>query len=141
MATLVTATNVEKLEYDVTTAEGAARVTVVTGSLPAVLQADSHDPNGTIQHGSFRALVDPVLGPGQFRKATAMVAVASLTHVALDSTQPTAAAWAVEEVAATLDDESGRIEIRIDLSVTARGAQTSASIALLGFQVTTLSRP
>ena len=33
MATLVTPTNLQKMEFDVTTAEGASRVTIVTGKI------------------------------------------------------------------------------------------------------------
>ena len=35
MATAVTPTNIQKMEFDVTTADGPSHVTVVTGILPS----------------------------------------------------------------------------------------------------------
>ena len=80
MAAAVAPTDVQKMEFDVTTAEGPCRVTVVTGMLTAGLVANS----GT-QSLSLTALVDPTLSPGQFRKATATAAYqADNFHFALN---------------------------------------------------------
>ncbi len=43
MATAVTPTNLQKVEFDVTTAEGPGRVTVVTGTIPVGPVATSSD--------------------------------------------------------------------------------------------------
>jgi hypothetical protein len=67
MAYLVVPQNIQKLEYDVTTAEGSGHVTVVTGMLPYGLQAYSNNATANSQSASLRALVDPklsyILGP------------------------------------------------------------------------------
>lgn len=65
MATLVTATNLQKLEFDVTTAEGPSHVMIVTGTIPILLGPSS-------MQGSFKALIDPILAPGKFLKATVL---------------------------------------------------------------------
>ena len=63
--------NLQKIEFDVTTAEGPSRVTVVTGMMQMVLTASSQGPFAT-QKESYKVLLDPTLTPGQFRKASAI---------------------------------------------------------------------
>jgi hypothetical protein len=74
---VVTPTNLQKMEFDVTTAEGPSRVTVVTGTINAGLSAYSPDGSFLTQTLSLTALVEPTLAPGQFRKATATAGLAS----------------------------------------------------------------
>jgi hypothetical protein len=69
MATLVTPTGLQKLEFDVTTAEGPSRVTIITGSVPIDCRATSTPGSDLTQKESFKVLLDPTLDPGQFRKA------------------------------------------------------------------------
>ena len=142
MATTVTPINIQKMEYDVTTGEGASRVTIVTGTMAGInLIAQSSGPGFAQQQGSFKAVVDPALTPGQFRKATALASVIGTIH----TTDPSLAStlvqwqWRIDEVEATLDDESGQIALRVDLNVSVQGAGT-AQIDRVGFQVTTLAK-
>ena len=65
MVTLVEPTNVQKIEFDVTTTEGPSRVTIVTGTMPISLAAFGK-PGKTAQRGSFKVVLDPSLTPGQF---------------------------------------------------------------------------
>jgi hypothetical protein len=55
----------QKIEYDITTVEGAARITVATGTLPSNFQAFSA---GTplSQSVTIKALLDPTLTPCSF---------------------------------------------------------------------------
>jgi hypothetical protein len=85
---------------------------------------------------SISALVDPSLTPGQFRKATATAALAQ-TNANMNAF-PGAFQFAVDDVHATLDDESGRIEIRVD--AIAGIANGNASIQKITFQVMTLAK-
>jgi hypothetical protein len=104
MATLVTATNLQKLEFDVTTAEGLSHVMIVTGTMPILL-----DPSS--MHGSFKALIDPILATGKFLKATV---TASIVGVKLNASPPTTfVGCSIDEAEATLDDESSKVQIRI----------------------------
>jgi hypothetical protein len=57
-------------------------------------------------------LVDPTLTPGQFRRATATAALATIGGQI--NALPGRFRFSIDDVDATLDDESGRIEIRID---------------------------
>jgi hypothetical protein len=136
MATAVTPTNIQKMEFDVTTADGPSHVTVVTGVLPSGPSAFSNNNSFSNQSLSMTALVDPTLTPGQFRKATATAALA--TTIANSNAAPSSFQFSVDGVEATLDDETGRIELRVD--TTAGVSNGSASIQRIAFQVTTLAK-
>jgi hypothetical protein len=134
MPVAINPVNVQKMEFNVTTDEGACRVTIVSGKIQigSLLQASA-----TSQELSVRTLVEPTLAPGQFRKA---VATASFGVISFRASSPTAEAiWEIAEVQATLDDETGRIQLVIVIA--GRGnATTIVEIEELQFQVTTLAR-
>jgi hypothetical protein len=143
MTQTIPAENVQKLEFDVTTAEGPSRVTVITGSLPINVMVGS-----TPQ--SVKTLIDPTLQPGQFRKATAVVSFMNLTcsipgSGPMDPNNPgggfpgASPGWSIDDVEATLDDESSRVVLRMDIGGVS-GGQTYSMIGRIGFQVTTLAR-
>jgi hypothetical protein len=136
MATPVTPTNIQKMEFDVTTSEGASRVTVVTGSLPFGPGAFSNNNTFITQSLSLTALVDPTLTPGQFRKATATAALAQM--IGSLSAVPGTFQFSVDEVQASLDDETGKIEIRVD--ATAATSNGNVNIQKINFEVTTLAK-
>src|SRR5215831_14694126 len=129
----VTPTGVQKMEFDVTTSEGPCRVTVVTGTLAAGLVANS----GT-QSLSLTALVDPTLNPGQFRKATATAALGSTAASLNPSSNPSNFTFSVDGVEASFDGQTGRTELRVDLTVTVSNG--SAVIQKITFQVMTLAK-
>jgi hypothetical protein len=134
MATLVTPTNIQKIEFDVTTTEGPSRVTIVTGAMPIAVAAF----NGATVSGSFKALLDPSLTPGQFRRATA---TASLGHIlSMGNMTPLTNVWVIEDAQATVDDETGRVQLVVDVTVRATGPSTTTQVNSLMFQVTTLAR-
>jgi hypothetical protein len=135
MATAVTPTNIQKMEFDVTTADGPSHVTVVTGILPSGPSAFSNTNSFSNQSLSMTALVDPTLAPGQFRKAAATAALAT---TAANANAAPSFQFSVDGVEATLDDETSRIELRVD--ATAGVSNGSASIQRITFQVTTLSK-
>jgi len=136
MAITVNPTNLEQMEFDVTTAEGPCRVTVVTGNLPAGAQAFSSSETVVTQSTSVNALVDPTLTPGQFRKATATAAFASISANA--NAVPHSFQVSIDQVDATFDGQSGRTEIRVDVTLSV--ANGLASIQGIRFQVTTLAK-
>ena len=137
MAQIVDPTNLQKLEYDVTTAEGPSHVTIVTGLIPVNFSSGGGVGNVT---GSFETLVDPTLAPGQFRKATAIASIAGWSsYWSAAPPPPTQAGVSIQQVEATLDDESGKIQLRIDTSAWIAGSG-NAGISMIAFQVTTLSK-
>jgi hypothetical protein len=135
MANLVIPTNLQKLEYDVTTSAGPSRVTVVSGIMPVFLQVSGNQGS---QSGSFKALLDPQLNPGQFMKSTATASLNNLSYSA--NAAVTSAQWKIDEVEATFDDESGKIQLRIDATAQAGGSNSNSLLQAFGFQVTTLAK-
>jgi hypothetical protein len=141
MATLMTPEKLQKIEFDVTTAEGPSRVTTVTGAIPIFLSVFSQGSFVT-QKDSFKVLLDPTLTPGQFRKATAM---ASFAQFSSQEQQPIAGTqnamgWQIDDAQATLDDETGKVQLVVDVAVTALGSSMSVIAQSLIFQVTTLAK-
>jgi len=130
LATLVTPTNLQKMEFNVTTAEGPGRVTIVTGTMPVLIGA----LNSVGQKDSFKALLDPTLTPGQFRKATATASLGAIAQW-----DGTAITWTIEDAQATLNDETGQVQLVIDVSVYAEGPGAAVQVRSLMFQVTTLA--
>ena len=135
MAVVVVPTNVQKTEFNVTTAEGPSRVTIVTGKLPIAIVSGGHDI--TVSN-SFKALVDPILTPGQFRKATAIVSLGSILFASPNTAPSTnAAQWRIDDAQATLDDEAGQVQLVVDVAAVGDG---ETQINALWFQVTTLAK-
>jgi hypothetical protein len=139
MAVMVGATNVQMLEFDVTTAEGPGRVTVVTGMMPVIVQASSQTVSTQdTARQSYKTLVAPKLLPGQFRKATATASLAFLQNA--PGPPPYVTSWQIEDAQATFDDETGLVQLIVDVMVYAAGAATQAQVYAIMFQVTTLAR-
>jgi hypothetical protein len=132
----VTPTNLQKIEFDITTAEGPSRVTIVSGALPVAGGAFSSSINVETQNFSVSALVDPTLTPGQFRKATAIAALAAIAGSS--GALPSQRQCSINNVEATLDGQNGRIEIRVDGQVAVSNGDMS--VQSLTFQVTTLAK-
>jgi hypothetical protein len=135
MAVLTTPTNIQKIEFDVTTAEGPSRVTIVTGTMPVPLFVS----NGS-ESASFKALLDPTLTAGQFRKATATASFNSIGIGPSVGGPLLRMNWEINDAQATLDDEAGRVQLVVDLTITAEGQNPANRISTVNFQVTTLAR-
>lgn len=143
MVTLVEPTNVHKIEFNVTTPEGPGRVTIVTGTMPISLAAFGK-PGKTSQSSTFKALLDPVLTPGQLRSATSTVSFgAIMSSASLSSASggvKITEQWALDNAQATFDDKAGQVQLVVDVTVRATGPGTSAQTTSLMFQVTTLAK-
>ena len=124
------------VEFDVTTAEGPSRVTVVTGKMQISLGA----LNGIAQSGSFKALLDPTLTAGQFRKAAAIVSLSNIVHTDNTGGASLTTRWTIDDAQATYDDEAGQVQLVIDATVLSDTVPSSAQLESLTFQVTTLAR-
>lgn len=155
MATLVKPTNVQKMEFEVTTAEGPSRVTIVTGRIEkedatsplveVVGTAAARDATARVrQRDSIKVLLAPTLTPGQFRRATATASWGDIRYDGLAVTEAGAisansARWVINDAQATFDDETSQVQLVIDVSVEVSGIST-AIIGALMFQVTTLAK-
>jgi hypothetical protein len=138
MATLVTPTNLQEVEFNVTTVEGACHVTIVTGTIviPNSLRVLSSGPPAQ-QRASYKVLLDPTLAPGKFRKAVATVSVVDAASTT--NSLPSASQCAIEDAQATFDDEAGQVQLIIDVMVEADGANNITQFFGSNFQVTTLA--
>jgi hypothetical protein len=131
MAEIVTPTDLQKVEFNVTTAEGPCRVTIVTGRM---------DINFTVfadrrQSRSFKALIDPTLTAAQFRRAAAIASFSGLSS-GVPSHQ-----WFIDDAQATFDDEAGKVQLIVDVTAeSSGGGQPLTTIKSICFQVTTLAR-
>jgi hypothetical protein len=138
VATLVTPTNLQKMEFNVTTAEGPSRVTIITGKIEMFMYIGSTGP-AVSQNYSFKALVDPTLTPGQFRKATATASMSGVSSGITSGVGAPQTSWAIEDAQATFDDETGRVQLIVNTVVGAIGANAVLQANKLMFQVTTLA--
>ena len=131
----------QTLQFDVPGAPpNVTRVLVTTGIAQFSIQAFSQNANQTTQSDSIKLLVDPVLAPGQFRKSTAMVSFSSVQRSS--STAPgeiNFSSWSITDISCSLDDESGKVELRFDVNVLTQGTQSSTTIQSVAFQVTSIA--
>jgi len=138
MAILVNPANLQKLEFNVTSAEpGPFRLTIVTGTFDGAVQVNSGGGWST-NSGSFKALLDPLLAAGQFRKATAIAALAGRSCT--PGGPNTILQWSVDDAQATWDDESGKVQLIVDATVSAQPANAISTVTRFMFQVTTLAK-
>jgi hypothetical protein len=134
------ATNVQKIEFDVTTAEGASRVTIVTGTVAITqskVDATPSWPTTAEQTITYKLFIDPTLAPGKFRKATAIVAASFVNSVMNRS--PGLWGWSVQNAQATFDDKAGQVQLLVDVWVSTSGRSNITQIGSCNFQVTTLA--
>ena len=137
MITLVEPTNVQNRVH-VTTTEEPGRVTIVTGTMPISLAAFGK-PGKTTQRGSFKAVLDPSLTPGQFRRATSTVSFGAVSLSTASGGVRVTEQWVLDDARATYDHETGRVQLVVDVTVRATGPGTSTQTTSLMFQVTTLA--
>lgn len=135
--TPVTPSKLQKVEFNVSTAEGPSRVTIVTGRLEFPSNEEDFVSGLTVSK-NFKALVDPTLTPTQFRKSVAVVGLGAISLDPREFDAPPEVFWDLVDAQASFDDEAGRVQLIIDATVRTRN--TSAVIVAANFQVTTLSK-
>jgi hypothetical protein len=143
MAVIANVVSQQSLQFDVPgiAPAGATRVFMTTGIAQFFLAAQSPGPNSVSQSTGVKLLVQPVIAPGQFRRATAVVALANLQHQDANAVpgQASTGQWQIDDVAASLDDESGQVELRFDVAVNAFGTNTFTALTAVTFQVTSIA--
>jgi hypothetical protein len=138
MAIAATISSEQTTQVGVNGPNDVANMHVVTGIANGQLNAFAPSGNFVSQQATFAAHVGPQLTAAQFRKAIASAAFTSLTL----SGTGTFTQWAVTDVDADFDDDTGRIELTFDLQVMVQAGATSsvsAVIASVGFQVLILT--
>jgi hypothetical protein len=127
--------NLQQIEAVVAGPDGANRLFAVTGQLDVFLSASSSNPQQT---QTFTVLLGPVLTRQQFFRA---ICTASLAKTTLQvQAPPFNSNWEVTSSDADWDDESGQVELRIEVKVSLSGGNNNfAGINGLTFQVTLLA--
>ena len=128
--------NLQQIEAVVAGPDGANRLFAVTGQLDAFLSASSG--SNAQQTQTFTVLIGPVLTRQQFFRAICTASLAKTTVQV--QTPPSNSSFGVTSSDADWDDESGLVELRIEVSVSSTGGNNNfASINGLTFQVTILA--
>ena len=92
----------------------------------------------TQQNEMFKVLVGTVLRRQEFFRAIGTASLAK-TNLLLQSAPPYNLGWSITGIDADWDDESGQVELRVEVSVLAGGLNNRAGIGGLAFQVTILA--
>ena len=129
--------NLQQIEAAVAGPDGANRLFTVTAQFDAFLSAFSQTASNVQQTGTFTVLVGPVLTRQQFFRAIGTASLAK-TNFGLQ-TAATNMTWLIVGVDADWDDESGQVELRVEVSVSVSGINNSININGLAFQVTILA--
>jgi hypothetical protein len=91
------------------------------------------------QKETFTVLIGPVLTRQQFFRAIGTASLSN-TNVTLQSPPPPfSVGWSIAGIDADWDDESGQVELRVEVAVIVSGQNNFASINGLAFQVTILA--
>ena len=133
--------NKQSFEVIIQDADGANRMIVCTGKLNCHHSAfdNTASGNGVTQKETFKALIDPQLEAGQFKRALVVASFDDIEYFDNDPTQRDGTRWVIEEAQADFDDESGQVELRVSLMLHVRGIGCSARIRSISFQVTTIA--
>ena len=129
--------NLQQLEAAVSGPDGANRLFTVSGQTVNAGFSAFSQGSFTTQTQTFTLLVGPVLTRQQFFRAICTVALASTTQHT--QVAPGDFGWAIVSSDADWDDESGQVELRVEVSVSAGGSSNSAILNSFSFQVTILA--
>jgi hypothetical protein len=129
--------NLQQIEAVVAGPDGANRLFVVAGQLDVLVSAFSGSTPQQTQ--TFTVLIGPVLTRQQFFRAICTASVAKTSFNL--QTPPGQYNWGIASSDADWDDESGQVELRIEVSVSTAGGGGGnvAGITGLAFQVTILA--
>src|SRR5262245_2796856 len=130
--------NPQQIEAAVAGPDGANRLFTITGQLSVGLGAFSQGAAQVQQKETFTVLIGPVLTRQQFFRAIATASL-SVTSFGLQSAPPSSFSWSIAGIDADWDDESGQVELRVEVAATVSGQNNSATISGLSFQVTILA--
>lgn len=131
--------NLQQIEAVVSGPDGANRLYVLTGELdliPAVVSVSSTGPVTMQAVRTVTTQLGPIFTKKQFIRA---IATAALTSKGINLRSiPADPAWSITSIDADWDDESGKVELSVELIVTITGANNAAWIHGLAFHVTIL---
>jgi hypothetical protein len=129
--------NLQQIEAVVAGPDDANRLFIIDGQIDAAFTTRStgNDLNAVSKKELFTALVGPVFKRRQFLQANA---IASVAKMELDTGEGGQGTWRILSVDADWDDESGQVELRIEVMAECFGQQ-SVIIQGFAFHVTILA--
>jgi len=122
----------QQLEVVVSGPNGANRLYVCTGRTFFAVTAGSADPERT---ETLIFPVGPQLTQAQFRRAIATASFSGLSFAQSTSTPPASATWSVTSTEADWDDETGKVEVRVEVTVSLPAAGTVVQVQRIAYQV------
>jgi hypothetical protein len=130
--------NLQQLDVVVAGPDDADHLFVIDGQFNESLGIGSQGTNFAATKETFSVLVGPKLTNRQFVRA---IATASIAKTQMVNTTPEAfsGTWDIIEVDADWDDESEKVELRIEAQASCSGSNLSASINGFAFHVTILA--
>jgi len=129
--------NLQQLEAVVAGPEGANRLFTVTGQFDAQFTAFGNVQFGQQINETFSVLIGPVLTRQGFFRAVSTASIAK-TAIGLQ-VAPGNFICGISDIDADWDDESGQVEVKIEVFVNAGGVNNTMSINGLSFQCTILA--
>jgi len=130
--------NPQVIEAAVAGPDGANRLFTVAGQFDINFNVFSPGGGQTQQNETFKVLVGPVLTRQEFFRAIGTASMAK-TNFAQQSAPPSQFGWSITGIDADWDDESGQVELRVEVSVLVSGLNNRTGIGGLAFQVTILA--
>ena len=128
--------NLQQIEVYVTGPDTANRLVTVSGQFD-IGQTVYGQPNNYGQStNTYSVLIGPVMTNRQFYKAIGTGAIIKI--FSNQQTLPSGANWNINSIDADWDDESGQVELRMEVFVQAYGANNSVQAGGLNFQATIL---
>ena len=129
--------NLQQIEAVVSSSEGAMRLVTVTGQTSNIgFSAFSQGPF-TQASQTFTVLIGPTLTRQQFVRAICTASVAQISQNV--QVAPGQFVCGITSSDADWDDESGQVELRVEVTVNVSGNGNSATLNSFSFQVTILA--
>jgi hypothetical protein len=129
--------NLQQVEAAVSGPDGANRLFTVTGQTTNLFVNAFSQGAQTNNSQTFTALVGPTFTRQQFIRAICTSSVAQTSqHIQV---VPGDFSWGIVSSDADWDDESGQVELRVEVNVSAGGNNNSATLNSFSFDVTILA--
>lgn len=128
--------NLQQLEVVVAGPDGANRMLTIHGQFDVSVSAIGTANNVSQATNTYRLLVGPVLTRQQFYRA---IGIASLSKTQVNiNIVPAICNISINDFDADWDDETGQVELKIDISASTFSQNNSTSINGIAFQATIL---
>lgn len=128
--------NLQQLEVVVAGPDGANRMLTIHGQFDVSVSAIGTANNVSQATNTYRLLVGPVLTRQQFYRA---IGIASLSKTQVNiNIVPAICNISINDFDADWDDETGQVELKIDISTSTFSQNNSTSINGIAFQATIL---